>query len=241
MAPKRKRVLLKLSGEALTGPKGIFPYDPDTLLSVAQEIAATMDKGVEVAVVVGGGNIFRGADGASRGMDRSMADQFGMLATVQNGLVLLDLLERRCNLAVRLMSGLSMPKVAEDFIVRRATRHLEKGRVVILAGGTGNPMCTTDYAAALRASEIDAVFIAKATNTDGVYDRDPRKDPAATLLPRVDYARCIRDGLNVMDVEAFGLCEKQRIPIRVFSLQEEGNITAVLTGADIGSLVCAAA
>ncbi len=236
-----KRVLLKLSGEALNGPNNVFPYDPETLLGVAKEIAVAKETGVEVAVVVGGGNIFRGADGASHGMDRTMADQFGMLATVQNGIVLLDLLERACSVKARLMTGLPMPKVAEDFIARRATRHLERGRVIILVGGTGNPLCTTDYAAALRASEIGATLIAKATNTDGVYDKDPRKHPDAQLLKTVSFARCIRDGLEVMDVEAFGLCQKQKMPIRIFSLREPGNITAVLKGAEIGSLVSDAA
>ncbi len=235
-----KRVLLKLSGEALLGPESRFPYDPETMLQIAKEIHAAFDKGREIAVVVGGGNIFRGANGASHGMNRTIADQFGMLATIQNGLALLDLLERRCGIKTRLMSGLEVHKVAEPYITRRAIRHLEKERVIILAGGTGNPFCTTDYAAALRASEIEAQLVAKATNIDGVYDKNPRTHPDAKLLPHVSYERCIRDDLKVMDTEAFALCRDQRIPIRIFSLKEPGRIEAALTGAEIGSLVSSA-
>jgi uridylate kinase len=234
---RHKRVLLKLSGEAMLGPENRFPYDPETMLAIAHELKKVLDKGREVAVVVGGGNIFRGANGASQGMNRTQADQFGMLATVQNGLALLDLLERECKVPTRLMSGLSVKSVAEDFIVRRAIRHMEKGRIIVLAGGTGNPMCTTDYASALRASEIEAGLLAKATNIDGVYDKNPRTDPDAQLLPHVSYERCIRDRLQVMDTEAFALCRTQRIPIRVFSLKEPGNIVLALTGAEIGSYV----
>lgn len=234
------RVLLKLSGEALAGkevPK--FPYDPATMLQIAEEIKAACEKGTEVAIVVGGGNIFRGARGASEGMNRSLADQFGMLATIQNGLALLDLLERTCRLKARLMSGLRCDSVAEPYIMRKAVRHLEEGRVVILAGGTGNPFCTTDYAAALRANEIGARLLAKATNIDGIYDRDPHKHPDATRLDRVTYQHCLDRDLKVMDAEAFALCRDQQMPIRVFSLKDPGNITSVLTGADIGSLVVA--
>jgi uridylate kinase len=233
------RVLLKLSGEALLGPNGTFPYDPETLLRIAQEMKSAHAKGCEIGVVVGGGNIFRGANGASRGMNRTIADQFGMLATVQNGLALLDLLERHCGIKTRLMSGLEVNKVAEPYITRRAIRHIEKGRIVILAGGTGNPYCTTDYAAALRASEIDAKLIAKATNIDGVYDEDPRMNKNARLLDNASYERCIRGDLKVMDTEAFALCRSQGIPIRIFSVLKRGNIEAALTGAKIGSLVTA--
>lgn len=231
------RVVLKLSGEALSGHTKIFPYDPDHLLKLTEEIRDAHAKGVQIAIVVGGGNIFRGATGASRGMDRTLADQFGMLATIQNGLALLDLLERHCDIKTRLLSGLEVNKVAETYIMRRAVRHMEKGRIIILAGGTGNPYCTTDYAAALRASEIGANFIAKATNIDGVYDKDPKTHPDAVLLPVVSYDRCIHEGIRVMDTEAFALCRSQQIPIRVFSLHEPGNITAALTGANIGSLI----
>jgi uridylate kinase len=232
-----KRVLLKLSGEAMLGKDNKFPYDPDTMLQIAEEIRDAHDKGKEVAVVVGGGNIFRGAAGASHGMDRTMADQFGMLATIQNGLALLDLLERKCGIKTRLMSGLGVESVAEPYITRRAVRHLEKERIILLVGGTGNPYCTTDYAAALRANELATQLIAKATNIDGVYNRDPRKHPNAKLLPFVTYERCIRENLGVMDMEAFALCRAQNMPIRVFSLKERGNIVAALTGAEIGSLV----
>lgn len=235
-----KRILLKLSGEALLGPNNAFPYDPDTMLQIAEEIRAAHDKGREVAVVVGGGNIFRGANGASNGMDRTLADQFGMLATMQNGLALLDLLERKCGIKTRLMSGLRVDAVAEPYITRRAIRHLEKERVIILAGGTGNPFCTTDYAAALRASEIEAQLLAKATNIDGVYDQDPRRHPEAQLLPHVTYDRCIREDIKVMDTEAFALCRSGGIPIRVFSLKSKGNIVKALTGVEIGSLVSSA-
>lgn len=234
----RKRVLLKLSGEALLGPDSVFPYCPKTMLQIAEEIKLAHDKSVEIAIVVGGGNIFRGAKGASEGMDRTLADHFGMLATIQNGLALLDLLERKCRLEVRLMSGLVCNAVSEPYITRQAVRHLEKSRVVILAGGTGNTRCTTDYAAALRAAEIGAKFLAKATNIDGVYNKDPRKNPDAELLRQVSYEQCLRDDLKVMDTEAFALCRTEKMPIRVFSLKEPGNITNVLCGADdIGSLV----
>jgi uridylate kinase len=235
-----KTVLLKLSGEALLGPDKVFPYDPDTMLLIAKEIASVQktDKR-RVAVVVGGGNIFRGANGASRGMDRTIADQFGMLATLQNGLALLDLLERKCDVKTRLMSGIKVDPIAEPYIVRRARAHLQKGRVIILGGGTGNGYCTTDYAAALRASEIGATLLAKATNVDGVYDQDPSNSDAKRL-ERVSYDRCIRDSLNVMDTEAFALCRAQGIPIRIFSIMRPGNIVAALTGSTIGSLVSSA-
>lgn len=234
---RNRRVLLKLSGEALLGKNNTFPYDPDTMLQIAEEIRQAYDKGVEIAIVVGGGNIFRGANGASNGMNRTLADQFGMLATIQNGLALLDLIERKFKIQTRLMSGLDVARVAEPYIMRKAVRHLEEGRVIILAGGTGNPYCTTDYAAALRASEIGAVLVAKATNIDGVYDKDPRTNGDAVLLPHLTYKRCLEDQLGVMDTEAFALCRDQKMPIRVFSLKDEGNIVAALTGADIGSLV----
>jgi len=235
-----KRIVLKLSGEALIGSEKQFPYDPETVLRIAEEIRNAHDKGREIAVVVGGGNIFRGAKGASHGMNRTMADQFGMLATIQNGIALMDILERKCGIKTRLMSGLHVADVAEPYIVRRAIRHLEKERVIVLAGGTGNPFCTTDYAAALRASEIGAQMIAKATNIDGVYDKDPRIHTDAICLPHVTYEKCIRNDLMVMDTEAFALCRSQQIPVRIFSLREHGAITLALTGAEIGSLVSSA-
>ncbi len=210
------RVALKLSGEAMLGPTNTFPYNPETMLEFAREISDAHDLGVEIAVVVGGGNIFRGANGASHGMNRSSADNFGMLATIQNGIVLQDLLERQCGKDTRLMSGLEVNKVAEPYIPRRAVRHLEKKRIIILAGGTGNPYCTTDYAVALRANEIGAQLIVKATNVDGVYDSDPNKNADAKLLPHVSY---------------------EKMPIRVFSLKKPGNVVDALSGKDIGSLV----
>lgn len=234
---KRKRVLLKLSGEALLGPKETKPYDPETLLQMSQEVGLAHEQGREIAIVIGGGNIFRGATGASKGMKRSLADKAGMLATIQNGVFLLDMLERVCGIETRLMSGLGVNSIAEPYIDRRAVRHLEKRRVVILAGGTGNPYCTTDYAAALRANELDAKFIAKATNIDGVYDKDPRQHADAKLLRKVGFERCINEQLGVMDTEAFALCRSQNMPIRVFSLAKRGNITKALTGANIGSLI----
>lgn len=235
----KQRVLLKLSGEALNGPDKIFPYDPETLLTIAKEITAAHKEGVEIAIVVGGGNIFRGAKGASKGMNRVAADQFGMLATVQNGIVLHDLLTRECGVDARLMSALRMDEVAEPYLPKKATHHLSSGRVIVLAGGTGHAYCTTDYAAALRANEIGAHLLAKATNINGVYDKDP-KHADAQLLLQVSYDRCIREGLKVMDVESFGLCQEQKMPIRVFCAQKPGDITDVLMGAKIGSLVTTA-
>lgn len=237
---KPRRVLLKISGEALLGPSHVFPYDPETVFRIAQEIKQAHEAGVEIGVVIGGGNIFRGATGASRGMNRTMADWFGMLATIQNGIVFLDFLERVCGVETRLMSGLRCDSVAEPYLTRKAVHHLKSGRVVILAGGTGNPYCTTDYGAALRANELGADLLAKATNTDGLYDKDP-KYPDAKFLPTANYEQCIRDRLKVMDIQAFALCRDHQMPIRIFSIQEEGNITAVLQGADIGSLISDAA
>lgn len=232
-----KRVLLKLSGEALAGPKRIFPYDPEIVLLIAREIQAAYEKGVEIAIVPGGGNIFRGAIGASKGMDRVAADQFGMLATVQNGIALYDLLVRVCKVKTRLMTGLRMDEVAEPYLPKKAIHHLDSGRVIILAGGTGHGFCSTDYAAALRASEIGAQLIAKATNVNGIYDKDPNQYSDAKLLSHVDYDRCIAEGIKVMDTEAFSRCRDGQLPIRVFSLNEKNNISAVLTGANLGTLV----
>lgn len=232
-----KRVLLKLSGEALQGPEDRFPFDPAVALRFAQEIKEAHTAGVQIAIVVGGGNIFRGAKGASEGMDRTPADQFGMLATIQNGIVMRDMLERSCGVTVRLMTALEVNKVAEPYIVQRATRHLENGHVIILAGGTGNPFFTTDTAAALRASEIKADLLLKATMVDGIYDKDPRKHPDAIRFEQVSYDRCLTDRLEVMDTAAFALCREQKVPIRAFSILETGNITRALMGEPIGTLV----
>lgn len=234
---RKNRVLLKLSGEALAGDDGKSPFNAETMHQIAVEISAAHEKSFEIAVVVGGGNVFRGVSGAGIGMERVTADQIGMLATIQNGLWLRDMIERKFGIRTRLMSGLNCPGVAEPYIKRRAVRHLEKNRVVIFVGGTGNPYCTTDYAAALRANEIEASLLAKATNVDGIYDKDPKKHADAKLLHSVSYQRCLDDQLGVMDTEAFALCRDQRMPIRVFSLKEPGTITAVLTGGDVGTLV----
>ncbi|MCC7522256.1 UMP kinase [Candidatus Uhrbacteria bacterium] len=234
------RVLLKLSGEALSGDeeKPIFPYDPETLLRIAKEITQVSNLGVEIAIVMGGGNIFRGANGASKGMDRVAADQFGMLATIQNGIVLHDLLTRVCGRKeARLMSALQARPVAEPYLPKKARHHLDLKRVIILAGGTGNPYCTTDYAAALRACEIKADIVAKATNTDGLYDKDPRHDKSAVFLQHATYKRCLDEELKVMDTEAFALCRNEKMPILVFSVKEPGNIVKALTGDEIGSVV----
>jgi uridylate kinase len=206
-------------------------------LRFAEEIRDAHKAGVQIAVVVGGGNIFRGAQGESEGMDRTPADQFGMLATICNGIVLRDMLERKCGISVRLMSALEVNKVAEPYIVQRATRHLQNGHVIILAGGTGNPFFTTDTAAALRASEIKADLLLKATLVDGIYDKDPRKHPDAIRFEQVSYDRCLTDRLEVFDAAAFDLCRSQKVPIRAFSILEAGNITRALMGESIGTLV----
>ena len=232
-----KRVLLKVSGEAFLGPQNTFPFDPDIGKQVSQEVKVVHELGVQVAIVVGGGNIFRGAKGASEGMNRVQADQFGMLATIQNGLAMLDMLERVCGVETRLMSGLHANQVTEPYIVRSALNHMDKGRVIVLSGGTGNPFCTTDYAAALRASELQAKLLVKGTNVAGVYDKDPHQHADAELLERVSYDRCLRDELKVMDTEAFALCRSERIDIRVFNLLENGNIIRALMGEPIGTLV----
>lgn len=235
---KPKRVLLKLSGEALLGPENITPYDPNTMMAIAKEIAEVRQLGAEVAVVVGGGNIFRGAKGEQAGMNRTLADHSGMLATVINGIAILDLLERKYATKTRLMSGLAINEVAEPYIMRKAVHHLENGRIIILVGGTGNPFFTTDTAAALRACEIEADLVAKATNIEGVFDKDPKKYPSeAKLLKSLSYDYCIKNNIKVMDPEAFTLCRDNDIPICVFSLNEPGNIVKALTGHDIGSRV----
>jgi uridylate kinase len=235
---KRRRVLLKLSGEALLGPNATFPYDANTMMAIAKEIAEVHQRGVEIAIVVGGGNIFRGAKGEQAGMDRTLADHSGMLATVINGIAILDLLERKYGTKTRLVSGLAINEVAEPYIRRKAVHHLEQDRVIIFVGGTGNPFFTTDTAAALRACEIKADLVAKATNIDGIYDKDPKKYPGeAKLHKKLTYDFCTLNNLKVMDPEAFTLCRDNNIPIRVFSLNMPGNIVAALTGEDIGSLV----
>ena len=234
-----KRIMLKLSGEMLVGEQ-TMGIQPAVIGRFADEIKEIHKMGVEVALVIGGGNIFRGLAGASRGMDRAHADYMGMLATVINGLALQDALEAR-DVYTRVMSAISVDEICEPYIRRRAVRHLEKGRVVIFAGGTGNPYFTTDTAAALRAAEIHADVILKATKVDGVYDRDPKKHADAVRFESVSYMEVLQRGLRVMDSTAVSLCMDNDIPIVVFDLEEEGNIRRVLSGEKIGTRVYSAA
>jgi uridylate kinase len=230
-----QRILLKLSGEALLGQED-YGIDPVIIHRIAVEIGDVTRSGVEAAVVIGGGNIFRGAGLAKSGIDRVTGDHMGMLATVMNSLALQDALER-IGVDARVMSAISVHDVCEDYIRRRAIRHLEKGRVVICAGGTGNPFFTTDTAAALRAIEIDADIVLKATKVDGVYSADPVKDPAAVLYDKLGYDRVIESKLGVMDANAIVLCRDQRMPIRVFNVFDEGNLVRIIKGEAIGTLV----
>lgn len=234
-APVYRRILLKLSGEALMGGQK-FGIDPATVASIADELRDLHALGVEVAIVIGGGNIIRGVSASAQGIDRVAGDHMGMLATVINGLALQDALEKR-GVATRLVSAVEMREIAEPFIRRRAIRHLEKGRFVLFAAGTGNPFFTTDSAAALRANEIHAEVIFKATKVDGVYTADPMKDPTATFLPRVDYQTVIEKDLKVMDTAAISLCRDNGLPILVFNLLEKGNILRAATGERIGTIV----
>ncbi|MCW8872649.1 UMP kinase [Pseudomonadota bacterium] len=230
-----QRILLKLSGEALLGQED-YGIDPVIIHRIAVEIGDVTRLGIQVAVVIGGGNIFRGAGLAKSGIDRVTGDHMGMLATVLNSLALQDALER-IGVDARVMSAISVHDVCEDYIRRRAIRHLEKGRVVICAGGTGNPFFTTDTAAALRAIEIDADIVLKATKVDGVYSADPVKDSAAELYDRLGYDRVIESKLGVMDANAIVLCRDQRMPIRVFNVFDEGNLVRIVKGEAIGTLV----
>ena len=230
-----KRVLLKLSGEALAADRG-FGVDVAKLHEISMEILAVRDLGVEVAIVVGGGNFFRGVAEQARMMDRVSADQMGMLATVINALALQDALEK-CQVQTRVMSAIEMNQVAEPYIRRRAIRHLEKGRVVIFAGGTGNPYFSTDTAASLRAMEIKADAILKATKVDGIYDADPMKVDGAKKFNQITYMDVLRLGLNVMYSTAISLCKDNNLPIIVFNLNQHGNIRRVLLGEKIGSRV----
>jgi uridylate kinase len=230
-----RRVLLKLSGEALMGGRS-FGIDPDIVQAIASEIRDVVKLGVEIGVVVGGGNIFRGVEGSARGMERTQADNMGMLATVINSLAIQSVLERlgvRC----RVQTAIEMREVAEPFIRRRATRHLEKGRVVIFAAGTGNPYFTTDTAAALRAAEIQADVILKATKVDGVYDKDPMKFADAAMYKMVSYTEALSKNLKVMDATAISLCRENNIPIRVFNIAKKGNIKSVICGKKVGTIV----
>lgn len=233
--PKYRRILLKLSGEALAGKLG-YGIDPEIIASIAEEVREVVDLGVQVALVIGGGNIFRGVAAASRGMDRASADYMGMLATVMNSLALQDALEK-IRVVTRVQSAIEMQEVAEPYIRRRAVRHLEKGRVVIFGAGTGNPYFTTDTAASLRAMEIGAEVILKATKVDGVYSADPAKDKNAVKFPTLTYLDVLKRGLQVMDATATSLCMDNNLPIVVFDLTSTGNIKKVVLGEPIGTIV----
>jgi uridylate kinase len=230
-----RRVLLKLSGEALMGDRK-YGIDPDTLSRIADEIAEVHRSGVEIAIVIGGGNIFRGVNAATEGIDRVAGDHMGMLATVINGIALQNSLEKR-GVHTRVLSAIPMQAVAEPFVLRRATRHLEKKRIVICAAGTGNPYFTTDSAAALRAAEMKCEIIFKATKVDGIYTSDPTKDPAAVKITHASYQRVLAERLEVMDAAAIDLARGSSIPIYIFSLKEPGNIKRALLGESIGSMV----
>jgi uridylate kinase len=236
-APRYTRILLKLSGEALMGD-GKYGISPKTLTSLAQDVKDAVDLGVQVALTIGGGNIFRGVSGATEGMDRSSADYMGMLATVINSMALQDALEKM-GVPTRVQSAIEMHQVAEPYIRRRAIRHLEKGRVVIFAAGTGNPYFTTDTAASLRAMEIHAEVLLKATKVDGVYDADPMTDPTATRYARLGYQDLLRDQLKVLDAAAVSLCSENDLPIVVFDLNEADNVTRVARGEPVGTLISA--
>ena len=233
--PAHRRILIKLSGEALLGDAegGI---DPDILDRLAREVAECVAGGAEIALVLGGGNLFRGAKLAARGMDRVTGDHMGMLATVMNALAMQDALER-IGVPTRVMSALKINQVCEDYIRRRAMRHLEKGRVVIFAAGTGNPFFTTDSAASLRAVEIGADLLIKATKVNGIYSADPVKHPDANFYKRLSYDQALREELGVMDATAIVLCRDNRIPLRVMNLYESGALVRAAAGEDIGSLV----
>jgi uridylate kinase len=233
--PRYKRILVKLSGEALMGESD-YGIDPVFLRRLASEIGAVVGAGIEVALVVGGGNLFRGAGLARAGMDRVTADQMGMLATVMNSLALQDSLES-VGLHVRVMSAIRINEVCEDYIRRRAVRHLEKGRVTIFAAGTGNPFFTTDTAASLRAIEIDAELLLKATKVDGVYDADPVHNPKARRYDRLRYDQVLDDRLSVMDATAIVLCRDHGLPMRVFNLNEPDALVRAARGEDVGTLV----
>jgi uridylate kinase len=235
MSAKYRRILLKLSGESLAG-EGSYGIDPAVVSAIASEVRDVREIGCEIAIVVGGGNIFRGLKAAELGMDRSTGDYMGMLATVLNSLALQDALEK-LDVPTRVMSALDIREVAEPYIRRRATRHLEKRRVVVFAAGTGNPYFTTDTAASLRAMEIDAQLLMKATRVDGVYTADPEKDPTATRYTFLTYKQVLNDGLRVMDATAISLCMEHRLPIVVFDGTKPGNVLKTVGGEKIGTLV----
>jgi uridylate kinase len=233
---KYKRILVKISGEALQNKEKGLNHDPEILAGVADQFTQMLSMGAEIAVVVGGGNIFRGLAGAQKGTDRTTGDYMGMLATVINSLAIQSALEN-AGIQTRVMTAVTMPAIAEPFIRRKAMRHLEKGRVVIFGAGTGNPYFTTDSAAALRASEINADVLMKATKVDGIYTADPMKDPTATRFDHITYQEALSKQLKIMDAAAFSLCMENNIPIVVFDFFKKNGMIEVLTGNDSGTLV----
>jgi uridylate kinase len=234
-ALKYRRILLKLSGEALMG-NGDYGIDPDIINGLAKEIIEAQKAGAEIGVVIGGGNIFRGAGLAATGMDRVTGDHMGMLATVINALAMQDALEKHGAYA-RVMSAIKINQICEDYIRRRAVRHLEKGRIALFAAGTGNPFFTTDSAAALRATEINAELLLKATKVDGIYDADPKKNPDAKRFDVLTYDEVLKRNLQVMDTAAFALCRDNNVPLRIYDMGREGALMRILQGEDIGTLV----
>ncbi|MFM9029756.1 MAG: UMP kinase [Opitutaceae bacterium] len=234
--PRYRRVILKLSGEVLRGGKSGDPIDADTLFHVCSQVKEIHALGIQVGVVIGGGNIFRGLNGEKRGVDRTTGDYMGMLATVINGLAIMDCLEK-LGVSTRVQSAIPMNQIAEPFILRRAMRHLEKGRVVIFVAGTGNPYFSTDTTAALRASEMHADIIMKATTVDGIYDKDPKKHADAVKYDQLTFIDALKQRLNVMDSTAFSLCMDNNVPILVFDLNDEHSIRKAVVGEKIGTLV----
>ena len=233
--PEIKRVLLKLSGEVLMGEQG-YGIDPAYVARLAEEVKVAKDKGLEICMVIGGGNIFRGVAGAARGLDRTTGDYMGMLATVMNALAMQNALEQ-LGVQTRVQSAIPMSSVCEPYIRRRAERHLQKGRVVIFAAGTGNPFFTTDTGAALRAAEMNCDALLKGTSVDGVYSADPKNDPDATRFDTISYDRVLSENLKVMDATAVALCRENHIPIVVFSIREKGNVARVLEGNGVQTIV----
>lgn len=233
--PIYKRILLKLSGEALAGDLG-YGIHPETIQQIAREISEVSEMGTEIGIVIGGGNIHRGVAGAAKGMDRASSDYMGMLATSINSLALQDALEKE-NVQTRVQSAIEMAEIAEPYIRRRAIRHLEKGRVVIFAAGTGNPFLTTDTAAALRAAEINAEVVFKATKVDGIYDRDPMKHRDAVKFNELSYMEVLSKGLQVMDLTAISFCEANQLPILTFNMNVAGNIRRAVCGESVGTIV----
>tara|TARA_B100001758_G_C18358796_1_gene584377 strand:+ start:11 stop:718 length:708 start_codon:yes stop_codon:yes gene_type:complete len=232
---KYKRVLLKLSGEALIG-NGEYGIDPDRLSQYASEINQIVDKGIEIAIVIGGGNIYRGVQSEGAGFDRVQGDYMGMLATIINGMALQSALES-IDVQTRLLTAIRMEQITEPYIRRKAMRHLEKGRVVIFGGGTGNPYFTTDTAATLRAIEIEADIILKGTRVDGIYDKDPEKDSSAIKYDKITFDNVLKKKLNIMDLTAFTLCQENKLPIKVFNMNSSGNLQKICNGDNVGTLV----